>query len=150
VLQVRNLEAHEVVKTASLHHIFDLTRHFENFWVALVHSHVVEQVIKDVSYHLNLLLGLEIIVDCASALIAHDLLPPLGLDTLQVRQNRRDPVAQCVKALIHLLLMPWVRPHLLLKWLLGPIWVIIWELLVSRRRLPMVLSLALVRRVPVA
>ena len=55
---MRYFETHQVVEAPSLHHVLDLARQFDDLWVILVMTHMIEQVIEYVANHLHLLLVL--------------------------------------------------------------------------------------------
>ena len=104
-------------------------------WVSFVLAHVVEQVIKDVSDHLNLLLALKIVIGRTCPLISHKLLTSVSLHSLQVTENVLNSRAQLVKMLAHLLGLLGII-ILLTVWVIVitirrlSIWIMIWELCV--------------------
>ena len=81
VLQVRHLESHQIVKPSCLHHLLDLSGKLEEFGVTLVHANMIEQVVEDIADHLNLLLGLEIVVDLTNSLVTVDLCASVVFNT---------------------------------------------------------------------
>lgn len=96
-----DLQSHQVVKLTGLQHFFHLCGQLEDLGVRLLHANLVEKVVEDITYHLDLLLRLQVVVDGADSRIAHLLVSPLSLKSLQVRQNRAHSIAERVKSLVH-------------------------------------------------
>ena len=90
MFQVGNFESHQVVKPSRLHHVLHLLRQGSDLRIFLLLSDMVQQVVKYVAYHLNLLLALEVIIYCTCPLIAHELVTSVGFHPLQVAQDILD------------------------------------------------------------
>ena len=90
MLEVRDFEAHQVVKPSRLEHVFHLLGQGCDLRISFVLAHMVEQVVKDVTNHLDLLLTLKIVVSLSRPLIPHELLVPLSLHPLNVAENGID------------------------------------------------------------
>lgn len=58
MFEVRHFEPHQVIEPPRLHHVLHLLRQGCDLRVMLLLAHMVEQVVKDVADHLDLLLAL--------------------------------------------------------------------------------------------
>lgn len=139
MFQVRYLETHQIVKTPRLHHVFEVFGHLDDFWVPFIHAHVIEQVIKNIADHLNLLLLLQIVVNLTCSLVTHDLFSSLCLHSLQICQNWCDSASEIIEALVKLSLLLRIETHWL--WWPSAVRLISWELLISSSWLSLVLGL---------
>ena len=144
MFEMRYFDAHQIVEFSRLKDFLELIRQLKHFWIFLVHSHVIQQIVEHISNHLDLLLGLQIIVNLPTLLSLILLVSSLIFKSLKVSHNISNAFAKLIELLSHHVGHTWIVTHLLLvlvtTWILR---VIDWELRIGGGWLGPVLGLRL-------